>query len=273
MNIRKNVWLVLPVLVLASGCKKEESSEPTPQPTATAAPTPTATQAPTVELKPENPTAKPGIEARVKAEVDNRSDGIAGAAMAATGAKATVPAPGGWASSKSGDFAVATSADKKAQLAAAGAGADKLDAAAAALGLSGCQWNGGENVTVGKDKLPSTAADGTCQKGTVAVKTAYVATAGENLLVVGAFEPDGDANNVFGAMRAIAKSGGGGGGGLAACCSALRQNAKSAPPEQQGAYLLAAGACDAARNNPNTAVALGAIRAALRGAAMPGVCQ
>jgi hypothetical protein len=246
--------------------KSEKTSEPAPTP----APTPTPTQ--TTQVKVDNPGAQPGIEPRVKAEVDQRTDGVTGTTLAVTGAKATLQTVKEWQSAKQGDFTVAGPADKKVGLAAGNGGVDKADAAAAAMGLTACKWNPPENVAVGKDKLPGSAADGTCTKGTIPVKAAVVALTGENLLVVGAWEPDGDAANMFGAMRSIAKAAGGG-GGLAACCAALQQNAKSAPPQQQGAYLLAAGACKSAMSNPNTAQALAAVRAAAGGVGLPASCK
>lgn len=61
--------------------------------------------------------------------------------------------------------------------------------------------------------------------------------------------------------------------GLAACCQALQQNAVNAPLDQKGAYLAAAGACQAAKSQPSLAQALSVIRGALRGAAMPPICR
>ena len=93
--------------------------------------------------------------------------------------------------------------------------------------------------------------------------------------MVGAWDPDGDSANVFGAMRAIAKAGAGGGDalGIAACCAALAQNQKSAPPEQQGAYALGVAACAAVRNSPEARTALATVRGALRGVAVPAACK
>jgi hypothetical protein len=275
MNMRKCVWLLVPLAVLTGACKKGgdddtgASAAPAPPPPTTAAAT--TSQA----IKVEQPPAKPGIEARVRAELDNRADGIAGTPMAASGAKATVPAPAGWAGSKAGNFAVSTAANKKSQLAAAGATGETPDGAATALGLTGCQWGSPESITVGKDKLAATAADGVCQRGAASVKTAQVTLSNENLLVVGAWDPDGDSANVFGAMRAIAKAGTGGGDalGIAACCSALAQNQKSAPPEQQGIYAIGVADCAAVRNSPEGRAALAQVRGALRGVAIPAACQ
>lgn len=61
--------------------------------------------------------------------------------------------------------------------------------------------------------------------------------------------------------------------GVRACCAALRQNAKSAPLQQQGAYLLAAGACDAMINNPQGRQGLASLRGMLGGAGMPAACK
>lgn len=281
--LRRGIYILAPLLALAlvacpkkdtededdDGSKKTTKTEKTSEPT----PTTTASAAPTAEIKVEGPATNPGIELRVKGEVDKRTDGITGTSLTANGAKASTQGPTGWTTTK-GDVSVTSSTDKKASIATTGFTGDaagKLDAVATAMGLTACQWNPGEAVTLGKDNLPGTAADGKCTKGTLAVKTAFVAT--EGLLVVGGWEPDGDATNVFGSLRSTAKAAVGVGGGISACCAALRQNAKSAPPQQQGAYLLAAGACDAARNNPQTAAALAGVRAALAGANVPSSCR
>jgi hypothetical protein len=100
-----------------------------------------------------------------------------------------------------------------------------------------------------------------------------VAPTAEGLLVVGAWDADGDANGVFGSMRSINKAVGGDASGISACCQALRQNAKSAPPEQQGGYLMAAGVCEAMKNDPNGRAALGQVRAALGAAGAPAACR
>jgi hypothetical protein len=274
MNMRRSVWLLVPLALFASACKKGDDETTAPPASTAAAPQPTPTPTQSTQIKVEQPQAKPGIEPRVRSEIDNRADGIAGSPMAASGAKATIPAPSGWASSNAGGFATVASADKKAHLAAAGATGQTPDAAATALGLTGCQWGPPETVAVGKDKLAGSAADGVCQRGAMAVKTAQVTLTNENLLAVGAWEPDGDSANVFGAMRAIAKATGGGDAlGIAACCAALAQNQKSAPLEQQGAYALGVAACNAVRNNPQGMAALGQVRAALAGVSVPAACK
>jgi hypothetical protein len=273
MLAHRSLWFVVPLaaLVLAGCPKKDDDEETAAKPVKAPDPVPTATATTAVTLEPA--VTQPGIVLRVKQELDNREDGITGSPLAAAGARGTLQSPTGWTSAKSGDFTVVTSADSKAKIGAIGAGTEKLEAAATALGLTGCQWNSGEPVTVGKGKVPGSAADGGCKKGTINVATAYVHFAAENLLVVGAWDPDGDANSVFGSMRSVAKAAGGDATGIAACCTALRQNAKSAPPEQQGAYMLAAGACDALRSNPQARTMLGTVRGMLAGAAVPSSCR
>lgn len=277
MLVRRSLWLLVPLAAFVlTGCPKkdDEEEETTSKPVKTSAPEPAPTPTPTTAVTLEPAITQPGIAMRVKQELDNREDGIAGSPLAATGARGTVQSPPNWTSAKSGDFTVVTAADSKAKIGAAGGGIDKLEAAATALGFTGCQWNSGETVTVGKGKLAGSAADGSCKKGTANVATAYVHFGPENLLVVGGWDPDGDSNSVFGSMRSVAKAvGGGDSSGIAACCNALRQNAKSAPPQQQGAYMLAAGACDAIRNNPQGRAALGTVRGMLAGASVPSACQ
>jgi len=274
MNMRKSVWLLVSLSIAAVGCaKNNDDDDASPKASTTAAAQPAPTPAPTTsaQLAPQQPAAQPGIEAKVKAEVDNRADGIAGTSVPVTGAKAAISGPKGWAPSKGGNYSIVTAPDKKAQLAAAGAGPGDFDAGATALGLTGCKWNPADPVTVGKDKLAGSAADGLCQRAGAPVKAAYVALSNENLLTVGAWDDGGDSANVFGSMRSIVKAGAGGdGSGIAACCAALAQNAKSAPPEQKGAYAVAAGACNSLKSSPQ---ALQAVRAALGGVAAPGACK
>jgi len=277
MSLSRSIWFV-PLMLTLAACPKEKDTETeeeapkkkTSEPTAaTPAPTPTPTQS--AEVKIDNPGANPSIEAKVKAELDNKTDGITGQAVTPTGSKATFHAPKDWPGTKSGDFNVNAPADKKAVLSAGSGGTEKVEAAATAAGLTECKWNPNESITWGKDKIAAQGADGLCKKDGAEVKAAMVT--GENLIIVGSWAVGTDSSNVFGAMRSAAKAGTGGGGGIAACCQALRQNAKSAPPQQQGAYLLAAGACDAARNNPNTAQALAGIRGMLAGAGAPAACR
>lgn len=275
MNGSRAVFLIAALLSVAAckGKDDEETKGATPIPTPT--PTPSPTPVTPTPVLPEVPEVK--VEARVKTELDNRADGITGAPLAVAGAKASMQSPTGWTTTKSA-FTVAASPDKKAQLAAtsftpAESAASKLPAAATALGLTSCTWNPAETLTVGKTKLPSSAADGTCTRGAAQVRAAYVAPTAEGLLVVGAWDPDGDSNAVFGSMRSISKAAGGDASGISACCQALRQNAKSAPPEQQGGYLMAAGVCEAMKNDPNGRAALGQVRAALGAAGAPAACR
>ncbi|MBK6519139.1 MAG: hypothetical protein IPM79_38380 [Polyangiaceae bacterium] len=289
MKVRPSSWLMAALFLAA--CPKEEtakdeettekatSSTSTPTSTSTTAsgPAPTTTGAPAT-----NPTAattesatKPaGIEARVKAEVDNKPDGVTdGTAVSAAAAKAAVMAPKGWNVAK-GDVTVAKAGDEKARLAIAGFGAEgpdqRIAAAAQAADLKNCQWSTPpDTATVGKDKLTASVADGVCTRGTAQVKAAMMAT--EGLLVIGSWDDGGDMAGVFNAFRSVKKATVS--DGIAACCAALRQNAKSAPPQQAGIYLMAAGACDNARKNPDTAAALRAVRGALAGANAPASCK
>jgi hypothetical protein len=264
------------LLSLAACNDKEQDTNPiAPPPTTAAAPTPTPT--PTSDLKVDT-APKMTVQARVKGEVDGRADGITGSPLAVTGALASLQAPTGWTSAKSGDWNVATAADKKAQLAAGAVGAEgaagKVATAVTALGLTTCEWGTPETVTIGKGKLAGTAADGVCSRGTTQVRAAYVAPTAEKLVVVGTWDEGGDSAGVFGAMRSVAKaSGGGDPTGIGACCSALRSNAKSAPPEHQSSMLIAAGVCDTLRNDPQGKAILGQVRAMLAAASVPAQCR
>ncbi len=274
--------VALAVLVAACGNKKNSDDDDTPVKTSTAkssaptdAPKPSATAS--TQVKVEEPTPPAGVEAHVKAELDGRADGITGTAVSVAGAKASFQSPKDWKSAPKGDVDVITSADGKSMLGASsfsGDAAAKATAAGTAMGLTNCAWNAPETITSGKDKLSAAAADGNCTKGSTTVHASYVAPTAEGLVVVGAWDAGGDLTNIFGSMRTIAKAAGGGDAtGIAACCAALRQNAKSAPPQQAGAYLLAAGACDAIKNNPQGRAALGTVRAALAGASVPSTCK
>jgi hypothetical protein len=61
--------------------------------------------------------------------------------------------------------------------------------------------------------------------------------------------------------------------GIRKCCNALAQNMKSAPPDQQLAYGSALAVCNGLVSSPQGVQALGAVRAALRGAGVPSACQ
>lgn len=273
MRVRMSAFVAVALTSLGTaGCpNKSNDDSTTAAPPATVAAVPTPAPAPTpsapTNMMPEGTAAMPGVEAHVKAEVDNRPDGITGSPIAVPGATAIAMAPTGWQIAKS-TFQVASSADKKAQI-AYGTGSDQ-NGAAAAMGLSGCTWNPPEAVTVGAKKLPGQAADGVCKRGTTNTKTAFVTS--EGLLVVGGWDDGGDMASVFGSMRSITKAVGGV-DPIAACCSALRQNAKSAPPQQAGAYLMAAGVCDGLRGNPQGRAMLGQVRGMLAGASAPASCR
>ena len=123
---------------------------------------------------------------------------------------------------------------------------------------------------------PAMVADGVCSRGAGEAKAAYAALSGNSVMAVGGWDTaGGDSNATFSVFRAAKKAAGGTGdpSGIAACCAALSQNANSAPPTQKGAYLAAAGACNALRNNPQGKAALAGVRAMLAGASVPAVCR
>ncbi len=264
------------VLTIAacSGSKEDPSASGSTGPATTVAATATTTAA--LALTVEGPPMKPGIELHVKAEVDTRTDGLTGTALAVPGARASLQTATGWTTTK-GDVIVVAPADKKAQLGAtsfAAGGADaKLPAVATALGLTACEWNPPDTLSIGKTAVAGNGADGRCMRGTTPVQAAFVAAPAEGILVVGAWEAGGDSASLFGAMRSIVRVAGAVGGGLGPCCAALHQNANSAPPDQKAMYLQAAAICDGLKNNPQAQLAIGQIRAALKGANMPSSCR
>lgn len=281
MKVRPSAWFMS--LLLLAACPKDETGETAETEKTTEKTSSTGTTAPVATATTPAPTAattesapKPaGIEAKVKAEVDNKPDGITnGNKMNAANAKAGIQAPKEWKVTP-GETSVAKSADEKARVAVTGFGAEgpdqRMAQATQAAGLSACQWTTPpEQATVGKDKLPASVADGVCNRGAGQVKAAMMAT--EGLLVLGSWDEGGDQASVFNAFRSVTKAAVGV-DSLAACCAALRQNSKSAPPQYVGAYLMAAGACDNARKSPDAQKALAGIRGMLRGANVPSSCR
>lgn len=285
MIVRRSVTSFVAVLAISAsfvGCggkDEDDGAAPTTTTAATPAPTPapTPTPAQTTQVMPEG--MNPAGGSRVKQELEGRVDGLTGGKpVAATGARATLQAPAAWTVTP-GPITIAKPADDKARLAAtAFTGADpmvKVNEAATAAGLTGCTWGAPEQLTaVGKDKLGAMAADGTCTRGAQKTLAAFVAAPGEGLVVVGGWDdPGGDMASVFGGMRSMARAGQGDASGIRACCNALSQNAKSAPPFQQGAYIAAAGACNAMANNPQGRQGLAQVRAMLAGAGVPAACK
>ena len=241
----------------------EDKPDPAPEPK------------PDTVMEPDNTT--PGIEARVKSELDNREDGATGTALTIAGGKAIFQVPTGFTSKKNGNFDHAQTADGKAHFAATQNSGDSnklVEDGTKALGLTECQWGASESVTVGKDKVPATAQDGVCKKGSDSVKTFQVIYSGDaNTVAIGAWMDGGKTNDVFGIARSVKPVKGGGGPGIAACCSALQQNAASAPPQFKGAYIAAAGLCQSAVSNSQGRAALAGIRAALGAASVPSTCR
>jgi hypothetical protein len=272
---------MLLAVVALGGCPESDDSTPPPPP-----PPPTAatTAAPSATLEPADTSnkpaasANPNIEAKIKAELDGKDPNPGHTvSLAVTGAKATFTAPTGWKTTKSGVFTVSTSADDKTRF-AAGSDADpasKLNDAATALGLTECEWASPEPATVGADKLPANVADGLCKRSGASVKAGYAIFTGDglNMVSMGAWDAGGDAAGMFNTFRTAKKAGTGDATGIAACCAALRGNAASAPPEQKGAYLAAAGACQAVITNPQGRQALAQVRALLAGANVPASCK
>lgn len=268
-----------------AGAEEEESAAPATTSTAAKGSTAAATTGGGEQPKPTGdtssssgsgtPTATPpkaGIEPHVKAELDGKTEGTKGDAILAKDAKASVQVPSTWKKEAKGDVSTASSPDGKQAIAVSAydGSAPKLDAAAAAIGLTGCSWGTVENVTVGKDKLAGIAADGVCTKGGAQVHTAYLGDLTDNFLVVGVW--DNDMKSVFDNMRSIAKTADGP-DPIAACCNALNANMQSAPPQQKLLYAAAIAACNAAKGSAQGRAALAGIRGALVGIAAPGTCN
>jgi hypothetical protein len=254
----------------------DDGKKPVATATATAAPEKSVAQ-----LAPEVPGSAAGIVPRIKSEVDGKDpDPASGTTLAIEGAKGAFALASGWTTAKSGEWNTAKPADGKAGFSAGKYDGDpttKREAAASALSYTECQWGATESVTIGKDKLPATVADGICKKDGANVKAAYAALSGDglNVLAVGGWDEGGGGDaGVFSAFRGAQKAGTGKGDpGIAACCQAISQNMASAPPQHKFAYQAALGACQAAQSSPQGRQALGAVRAALSGAGVPPPCQ
>lgn len=179
-----------------------------------------------------------------------------------------------WKQSNTDGYSIYESADGKARFGAKGSTTPSgdLEAAAKALGLSECKWGTAGSIAMGKDKLAADVADGTCKRGAGEVNAVYAAMSDEGTIAMGAWDSGGDDKSVFESFRSATKVTGGV-NPIAACCAAIMQNAASAPPQYKGVYIAAAGACNAAKNNPNFAQGLAAARAGLVGVAVPAACK
>ena len=276
---------MLTVLAVAGCPKEEEETGPVSPPSSTA----TSTTAASTPLVPATASAvssgsgnKPPIEARAKAELDNKDPtNTAGNTLAVEGSKGSFVTPTAWTTTKSGVWHVSSSTDQKSKFASGSFGTEdansKLGDIANALGYTECEWGSPESIAMGKDKLPTSVADGVCLRAGAPVRTAYAILAGEglNILSVGGWDTGGgNAAEVFEVFRNVKKTAGtGDASGIAACCAALSQNAQNAPPEQKGAYLAAAGACNSLRNSPQGRAALAQVRGLLAGANVPATCK
>ena len=109
MNVRR--FACCAVLLGLAACSSSGDDDKGGATTAPATTTSTTTTSSLV-LQVEPPVAKPGVELRVKAEVDNKPEGITGATLAVPNTRATLQTPTGWTTAK-GDVNVVTSADKK----------------------------------------------------------------------------------------------------------------------------------------------------------------
>jgi hypothetical protein len=234
------------------------SSQPSSQPT----------------LQPDTPPSSPG-GGRAKSELDGKEPDGDFTGTSLTAGKAAFVGPKDWKKDSKEGFTVLTATDDKARFAAKSSSSPSsdLEAAAKALGLSDCKWGTAEAISLGKDKLAADVADGTCKRGAGEVQAVYAALSGEGTLAMGSWDSGGDDKSMFNAFRSATKVSGTGVDPIAACCAALAQNAASAPPQWKGAYITAAGACNAMRNNPQGRAALAGVRAALGGAAVPAPCR
>jgi hypothetical protein len=266
--------------VLAGCPNKDESDDAATTPSASVTPTTvepidTATAKPMTDLVPEGPKL-PAIEARVKSETDGKGADSShkGSTLRGSGTKGSFVVLRDWAA-KPGATATASSKDGKTLFGTAQV-ATGADGIATALGLSDCKWAEAEPAKVGKAKLDAQVADGVCKHGDANARAASVTIDGQSVVGMGAWDVDGgNSSSVFSTLRSATKAATGSfdATGIGACCAALRQNANSAPLQHRGAYLAAAGACNAVRSSPQGRAALASVRAMLRGAQVPSSCR
>lgn len=281
-RITSAVGFGLILLLGVTGCpeKDDEDDEPKKVTTDDKKDDKPAAAATTAEPTTPPPPAGPSVVERVKAEVDNKEGGT-GTTVVVKGTKGAFLVPADWKRSDSGDNHLAIGKDEKSRFASTSfkqgeSSQAKIDAAVAALGLAECQWGTPESVTLGKDKLPATVADGVCKRGEAVARTAYASVAGEDLNLVGVGswdDPGGSDKAVFDVLRSTRKVVAGKDPGIAACCAALSQNMASAPLEQRGAYMLAISACQGAMSSPEGRAALGQVRAAMGAFGAPAACR
>ncbi len=279
-TLSRSIWLMLIPCVVA-GCPKNDDTEDetTPVPatsvSAVVDPTGSASVKKPTEIIPEGPKL-PAIEARVKSETDGKGADSShkGSKISGSGTKGSFVVLKDWGA-KSGATATAASKDAKTMFGTSQV-ATGADGIATALGLSDCKWGEAEAAKVGKGKLNAQVADGVCKHGDANARAASVTIEGQSVMGVGAWDVDGgNSSVVFSTFRSVAKGASGSydSTGIGACCAALRQNANSAPLQHRGAYLAAAGACNAVRSSPQGRAALASVRAMLRGAQVPSSCR
>jgi hypothetical protein len=284
----KRVVVAVSVIAFAGACNKDDETDATPKKASTD--TTAATSAPPPPLPPPVATTAAQVTpdapvssviSLVQGELHGREPdaGWAGGTLAV--GKLSFVTPKDW-TNKTGDFTALTAGDGAARFTAGkypdgAAPTGSMDAALKALGLTDCSWGTADNISLGKDKLSAQAADGSCKRDGKPVKALYAATSGKdiNVLAVGSWDEGKDNKPVLNTFRSAKAATGTGGDptGIAACCAAINQNAASAPLQHKGAYIAAAGACQAAMTNPQGRAALAAVRSMLGGAGVPAVCR
>ncbi len=212
-----------------------------------------------------------------KAELDGKEAAAThkGKALGVEGAKATFTVLDDW-SHGTADVRTAIAKDEKARFAATGyadgsSTTDKADAAAKELKLTGCRWAADEDITLGKDKLPTKVADGACKRDQTTVRAirAVVTDVDANIVAIGAWDDGADTGSVLETFRSLAKAS----GSVAACCDAIASNMISAPPEQKLGYGAALALCRSAMASPEGREVLGQVRGKLGSLPIPAACQ
>lgn len=236
-----------------------------------------ATAAPSPSAAPSGAPSEVAIVPRAKEQLDGkeRDPSHTGKPLAVDGAKATFTVLGDWTVGTA-DVRTALPKDEKGRFAATGhaEGKDtqaKGEAVEKELGLKGCRWAADEDISLGKDKLPTKVADGVCMRDKTVVRTirAVVADADANIVAVGGWDDGADDTAVLNTFRSLEKAS----GSIAACCDGIVSNMASAPPNQKVGYAAALVFCRSVMASPEARQMLGQVRGKLGGLSIPAACR
>lgn len=262
------------LLVSLAACPDEPEPETTPVDGSAKTPASSASAAPSAT--PSSAPKEVAIVARAKEQLDGKEPDAShsGQALAVEGAKASFTVLSDWTLG-SAEVRTALSKDDKGRFAAIGHtdgdAKAKGEAAEKELKLTACRWSADEDITLGKDKLPTKVADGVCMRDKTVVRMirAVVSDADANIVALGGWDDGADDAAVLDTFRSLKK----GGGSIAACCDAISGNMASAPPNQKVGYAAALVFCRSVMASPEARQILAQVRGKLGGLSVPPACQ